>query len=88
MTPPPETQSVDLTNIAVALGRIEEKVSHLGAMEERLRTLEQAVAKIQTTQRPQAPWYVVVGGLAGIGSLIITATAILTILNKFAEMMG
>lgn len=78
----PETGSIDITGIAVALGRIEEKVSHLTAMDERLRKVETDLTELKARQSPKTPWYVVVGGVAGIGSIIITAVAVLTILVK------
>lgn len=70
MMPPTETAAVDLTGIAVSLGRIEEKVSHLGGMEERLRNVETAIAEINAKDRPRVPWYLVVGGLAGAAAAV------------------
>lgn len=62
---------VDLTSIAVALGRIEEKVSHLSGMEERLRNVETAITEIQATNKPKTPWYVITGGLAGFAAFVM-----------------
>lgn len=73
----PETAAVDITGIAVALGRIEEKVSHLTAMDERLRKVENDLTELKARQVPKAPWYVVVGGIAGIGSIILAAIIII-----------
>lgn len=60
--------STDLTSIAVALGRIEEKVSHLTGLEDRMRNVESAVTEIKARQKPAVPWYLIVGGIAGIGA--------------------
>jgi uncharacterized protein HemX len=78
----PETQSIDITGIAVALGRIEEKVSHLMPMDERLRKVETDVAEMKAKDAPKAPWWAVVGGIAGIGSIVLTAIAVFTIIVK------
>lgn len=78
----PETGSIDITGIAVALGRIEEKVSHLTAMDERLRKVETDLTELKARQTPKTPWYVVVAGIGGIGSIVITITVLLPILIK------
>ncbi len=62
--------STDLTSIAVALGRIEEKVSHLTGLEDRMRNVESSITEIKAKQRPAVPWYLVVGGLAGLGAAV------------------
>lgn len=59
-----EAPPMDLTGMAVALGRIEEKVSHLSGLDDRLRALEQTVTELKTQQKPKAPWWVIVGGMA------------------------
>lgn len=59
-----EAPPMDLTGMAVALGRIEEKVSHLSGLDERLRALEQTVTELRSQQKPRAPWWVIIGGLA------------------------
>lgn len=56
--------AVDLTGIAVAIGRVEEKVSHLAGMEDRLRKVEEAITKLEAQQKPRTPWWVVAGGVA------------------------
>lgn len=64
----PETQNIDLTSIAVALGRIEEKVSHLTGLEDRLRNVETAITELKAQQKPRAPWWVIMGGIAATGT--------------------
>jgi hypothetical protein len=56
---------VDLTTLAVAIGRVEEKLSHISGLEDRLRSVEEAVTRMEAKERPKAPWYLIVGGLAG-----------------------
>ncbi|KKX96931.1 hypothetical protein AAY78_16710 [Microbacterium sp. Ag1] len=51
-------------------------------MDERLRKVETDLTELKARQSPKTPWYVVVGGVAGIGSIIITAVAVLTIVVK------
>lgn len=74
--------STDLTSIAVALGRIEEKVSHLTGLEDRMRNVESAVTEIKAKQKPSVPWYVVAGGLAGIGA------GVLYVLDLLGRLLG
>ena len=83
-----ETGNIDITGIAVALGRIEEKVSHLTGMDERLRKVESDLTELKAQQKPKTPWYIVVGGLAGIGSLIITASAIWVFMSRVADIFA
>lgn len=64
-------ESTDLTSIAVALGRIEEKVSHLTGLEDRMRSVEKAVTEINAKERPKAPWWSIAGGLAGTGAFLV-----------------
>lgn len=58
------TNPVDMTGMAVALGRIEEKVSRLDGFDDRLRKLETSVERMDAKQSPKTPWYVVLGGVA------------------------
>lgn len=62
----PETQQLDITGLSVAVGRIEEKLSHLAGMEDRLRAVETQLTEIRAQQKPRTPWWVIVGGLAGV----------------------
>ena len=64
-------ESTDLTAIAVALGRIEEKVNHLAGVEERLRNVETAITQMEAKERPKPPWWSIAGGLAGIGAFVV-----------------
>ncbi len=76
----PDTGNIDITGIAVALGRIEEKVSHLTAMDERLRKVETDLTELKARQAPKTPWYTVASGIAGIGSIILTIGVIVPML--------
>lgn len=70
------------TELAVAVGRIEEKVSRLVDMEERLRKVEQTIERIDATNPPRAPWYFVVGGVVGI---ITGLGALIALIAVFAQ---
>lgn len=72
----------DSPEVLVMLGRIDEKVSHLTAMDERLRKVETDLTELKARQAPKAPWWAVVGGIAGIGSIVLTAVAILGIVMR------
>lgn len=76
----PDTTSIDLTSIAVALGRIEAEVKSIRGMDERLRKVETDLTELKARQQPKTPWYVIAGGISGIGSIIISTVAILTII--------
>lgn len=54
------------TELAVALGRVEEKVTRIADMDDRLRAVEKTVERLDATQRPKTPWYFVVAGVGGI----------------------
>jgi hypothetical protein len=64
------TSSIDITGIAVTLGRIEEKVSHLQGMDDRLWKLEADVTEMKAQQKPRAPWWAVVGIVGGASTLV------------------
>ncbi len=63
---PPDEANTTYTELAVAIGRIEEKVSRLADMEERLREVERTTERLDASQRPATPWYFIVGGVVGI----------------------
>lgn len=86
MTPTNETTPIDITGIAVAVGRIEEKLTamsekesrtddRLGRVEDRLTNIELSMA---THVRPKAPWWVVV---AGVGAAVILGINGIDLLN-------
>lgn len=66
--------TADLTGLAVALGRVEEKLTGMAEKEnktaDRLDRLESRLSSIEVNLaanvRPRAPWYVIVGGIGGI----------------------
>lgn len=78
-------EDVDFTSFAVALGRIEEKVSHLGSLDDRLRKLETTVERMDAKQAPKAPWWAAVGGVA---SALTVATLGIAIIVFIAESGG
>ena len=80
-----ETGSPDITGIAVALGRIEEKVSHLGAMDDRLRKVEADLTDLRARQRPTVPWWVVVGGIAAIATMCVNGFVLISYLGAIAD---
>lgn len=63
------------------LGRIEEKVSHLAGMDERLRVVERAVAELTAKQTPKVSAFnvvaMVVSLLTGVG-VLVTIVAVFT----------
>jgi hypothetical protein len=92
------TGAMDLTGLFVAVGRIEQKLTDMANREEKnegrlervetgLNEVRNTVAIIQSAQKPRAPWYVIAGGMAGIGSLVLSAFMLITILNKIAEVL-
>lgn len=82
------TESVDITGIAVALGRIEEKVSHLGGIEDRLRAVESTVTEMKAQQKPRAPWWTVVGAVVGIVTGSGSVIALLAVLSRVGDVLG
>lgn len=63
---PPEPTPSNFTELAVAVGRIEEKVSRVAGLEERVLQVEKTVERIEASQRPRTPWYSVVGAVAAV----------------------
>ncbi|MGN7976535.1 hypothetical protein ACTJJ4_03095 [Microbacterium sp. 22195] len=80
----PESQSIDLTSIAVALGRIEVEVKSIRSMDERLRKVETDITELKAQQRPRAPWYTIVAGIGGILVIGLNGFLMLQLLAKVA----
>lgn len=87
-------QSNDATNIAVAIGRMEQMIKTLFEnskeqtvsmrdLDARVRELEQIVQRIEANQSPKQPWYAVAGAVVGIvtgvGSLITLVVILATL---------
>lgn len=70
---PPQTESVDLTTLAISLGRVETKIDHLSGLEARLRGVEESVTRIEASNKPRAPWYVIASGFAGVAAFVAFA---------------
>jgi hypothetical protein len=81
------------TELAVAVGRIEEMVKSLfttakeqaGSMrdlDQRVRELEQSVQRIEANQRPATPWFAVVGAIVGIITGVGSLVALVGILSS------
>lgn len=81
MSGSPAPENVDLFALAVTLGRIEEKVSGIVGLDERVRKLEQTVERIEAKQSPKVPWWQVVSGIAGIGAIVLAAIALLNVIS-------
>lgn len=75
---PPHSETVDLTTIAISLGRLETKIDHLQGLESRLRNVEEAVTRIDAGAKPRTPWYSVAGGISGILAGLAVALSFLT----------
>ena len=71
-----------LTQIAVAVGRIEEKVSRIEKLEDRIANLEQTTTILKAQQPTKTPWFSWVGGLSSITAIILATIAILNIVMK------
>lgn len=82
----PEATQMDLTGLSVAVGRIEEKLSHLAGMEDRLRNVETAITEIKAQQRPRTPWWVVVGGVAGSVTALLGFWTLFQLATKLAQL--
>lgn len=76
-------ETTGFTELAVAVGRIEEKVSRVAGIEDRLREVEKSVERIETKQRPTTPWYLIVGGVVGILSGAGTLIGLIVLISKF-----
>ena len=82
----PPTQSVDITGLAVAMGRVEEKLTGMAEKEnktgDRLDKIDQRLTALElniaANVRPKTPWYNVV---AGIGVLVLLAINAWTLFN-------
>jgi len=83
----PETQNVDLTGLSVAVGRIEEKLSHLAGKEDRLRNVEAQLVELRAQQRPKTPWWVIVGGIAGIVTALIGFWTLFNLATDLAQLV-
>lgn len=92
MTP----ETTDLTELFVAVGRIEEKLSSMSSREDktndRLDKIDSRLGALELNMaanvRPKTPWWVIVGGLAGIGSVVTFIIFILNILVQMSESLG
>lgn len=84
------------TEVAVAIGRIEEMVKSLfttakeqaGSMrdlDQRVRELEVAIQRIEANQKPSTPWYVVIGAVVGIITGLGSLVALVSILSSIAN---
>jgi hypothetical protein len=84
----PAVPVTDLTGIYVALGRIEEKQNNTATTLGEIRTSVNGVvgtlsshsarlAVLESQANPRNPWYVVVGGWAGIAAIAFSIWAVL-----------
>lgn len=99
MPPTEDNQDVNITTLAVTLGRVEavvngvnEKVDKLGeASKEHGDTLSRHEVDIQllkSQQRPRQPWYNVVAGITGIVAGLGAVITLIVLLSKFAQVAG
>lgn len=94
MTPPNETAPIPV-ELAVAIGRIEEKLNAMSTTEnktgERLDKMETRLSRIElnfaTNVRPRTPWYLWVAGLGGIAVLGLNGFALLQLLGDLAAIV-
>lgn len=84
----PETSQMDMTGLSVAVGRIEEKLSHLSGMEDRLRNVENQLTEMKAQQKPKAPWWVIVGGLAGVTTAVLGFWTLFQLAIKVSGQVG
>lgn len=79
------TSAIDITGIAVTLGRIEEKVSHLQGMDDRLRKVESDLTELKAHQKPRAPWWAIVGAIVGIIGGVSTLIGLFVLLSSLSQ---
>lgn len=82
------TSSIDITGIAVTLGRIEEKVSHLQGMDDRLRKVESDLTELKAQQKPKAPWWVVIGAVVGVIGGVSTLIGLFVLLSSLSQALS
>ncbi len=94
----PDTTGVDLMGLAVAVGRIEEKLTgmssnetrtgeRLDRLEARTSAVESLLVEMKAQQRPKAPWWVVVGGVAGTVTAILGFWTLFQLATQLATAM-
>jgi len=94
----PETQSVDLTSLSVAVGRIEEKLNamsntesrtgeRLDRLEARTSAVETLLVELKAQQRPRTPWWVILGGIAAIVTALIGFWTLFNLATDLAQLV-
>lgn len=90
--PLPQTTSTDMTGLAVAMGRVEEKLNAMSEKEnktgERLDKIDERLTKLElniaTNVRPKTPWYLWVGGVGALLLLGLNGFALIELLVNLA----
>lgn len=72
------------TTLAVAIGRIEEKVNAMTGIDDRLREVEKSVERIEARETPKTPWHAIVGGIAAIGSIALSVLTLILFISTGA----
>jgi len=68
---------VDLTQIAVAIGRIEEKVTRISKLEDRIAHVEKQTIELTAKMPTRTPWFSAVAGISSVLSILISAVVLI-----------
>lgn len=67
----------NITEIAVAIGRIEEKVTRIEKLEDRLAAVEKKTIELTANMPTKTPWFSAVAGISSVLSIIISAVVLI-----------
>ncbi len=73
------------THVSLTKDKQDEYEKRLENHGDRLAMLDTRVTLLESSKKPTAPWYSVIGGIAGVGSALVSAFALLTILSKLSQ---
>ena len=81
--------------LAVAIGRIEEKLTSMSTNEnktgDRLEKIEQRLSNVElnfaTNVRPKTPWYTVAAGVGALLAIAINGVMMLNVLNTLGSLI-
>lgn len=71
------SESSSLTEIAVAIGRIEEKVTRIQKIEDRLALVEKTAIELTASMPTKTPWFSAVAGISSLLSIAISSIVLI-----------